>query len=86
MDLIHPRTPADVAEALRDSSASGRRVLVVGGRRHLDKGNPAEVDAELWTSQLDQVIEYEPAEMLAAAPGIHRDFRTLLRRAADNAV
>jgi len=65
VDLIHPRTPADVAEALRDSSASGRRVLVVGGRRHLDKGNPAEVDAELWTTQLDQVIAYEPAEMLA---------------------
>jgi len=65
VDLIHPRTPADVAEALRDSSASGRRLLVVGGRRHLDKGNPAEVDAELWTTQLDQVVAYEPAEMLA---------------------
>jgi glycolate oxidase FAD binding subunit len=65
VDLIHPRTPADVAEALRDSSASGRRVLVVGGRQHLDKGNPAEVDAELWTTQLDQVVAYEPAEMLA---------------------
>jgi glycolate oxidase FAD binding subunit len=65
VDLIHPRTPADVAEALRDSSATGRRVLVVGGRRHLDKGNPSEVDAELWTTQLDQVIAYEPAEMLA---------------------
>ncbi len=65
MDLIHPRTPADVAQALRDSNAAARRVLVVGGRRHLDKGNPAPVDAELWTTQLDQVIAYEPAEMLA---------------------
>jgi glycolate oxidase FAD binding subunit len=65
VDLIHPRTPADVAEALRDSSASGRRLLVVGGRRHLDKGNPAAADAELWTTQLDQMVAYEPAEMLA---------------------
>ena len=65
MDLIHPRTPADVAEALRDASAGGRRVLVVGGRRYLDKGNPSEVAAELWTTQLDQVVAYEPEEMLA---------------------
>jgi glycolate oxidase FAD binding subunit len=64
VDLIHPRTVADVAEALRDASAAGRRVLVVGGRSHIDKGNPAEVDAELWTTQLDQIVAYDPAEML----------------------
>ena len=64
MDLIHPRTVADVAEALRSASRHGMPVLVVGGRRHLDKGNPAEVDAELWTTQLDQVVAYDPAEML----------------------
>jgi glycolate oxidase FAD binding subunit len=64
MDLIHPRTVADVAEALRTASRDGTRVAVVGGRRHLDKGNPAEVDAELWTTQLDQVVAYDPAEML----------------------
>lgn len=64
MDLIHPRTVTDVGEALHEASASGRRVLVVGGRRHLDKGNPSEVDAELWTTQLDQVVAYDPAEML----------------------
>ena len=64
MDLIHPRTAADVADALREASTSGRRVLVVGGRRHIDKGNPSGVDAELWTTQLDGVVAYEPAEML----------------------
>ncbi|MGZ8601393.1 MAG: FAD-binding oxidoreductase [Actinomycetota bacterium] len=64
MDLIHPRTVADVAEALHEASASEHRLLVVGGRRHLDKGNASEVDAELWTTQLDQVVAYEPAEML----------------------
>ena len=40
MDLIHPRTVADVAEALGAASRDGIRVLVVGGRRHLDKGEP----------------------------------------------
>lgn len=64
MDLIHPRTVADVAEALGQASAHRRRVLVVGGRSHIDKGDATEVDAELWTTQLDQVVEYDPAEML----------------------
>ena len=65
MDLIHPQTRGDLVDALRTAGADGRRVLVVGGRRHLDKGNPSEVDAELWTTQLDRVISYEPAEMIA---------------------
>jgi glycolate oxidase FAD binding subunit len=64
VDLIHPRTVADVAEALGTASRDGIRVLVVGGRRHLDKGNPTEVDVEMWTTQLDQVVAYEPDEML----------------------
>jgi glycolate oxidase FAD binding subunit len=31
----------------------------------MDRGNPADVDAELWTTMLDEVVAYEPAEMLA---------------------
>lgn len=65
MDLIHPHTKADVVEALRRADAERTRLLVVGGRRHIDKGNPAEIDAELWTTQLDRVVAYEPAEMIA---------------------
>jgi glycolate dehydrogenase FAD-binding subunit len=64
VDLIHPHTQTNVADALSEASASGRRVLPVGGRHHMDKGNPSEVDAELWTTQLDEVVAYEPAEML----------------------
>ena len=64
MDLIHPHTKAAVADALREASATGTRVLPVGGRRHMDRGNPTEVDAELWTTMLDQVVAYDPAEML----------------------
>jgi FAD/FMN-containing dehydrogenase len=33
------------------------------------KGNPSEVDAELWTTQLDRVVAYEPAEMIAVVEG-----------------
>ena len=65
MDLIHPTSRAGVVEAVRDANATARRLLVVGGRRHADKGNPAEVDAELWTTQLDRLVAYEPAEMIA---------------------
>jgi glycolate oxidase FAD binding subunit len=65
VDLIHPTSKSDVVEAVRDANATERRLLVVGGRRHLDKGNPAEVDAELWTTQLDRLVAYEPAEMIA---------------------
>ncbi|GBC87059.1 putative FAD-linked oxidoreductase [bacterium HR12] len=65
MDLIHPHTKADVVEVLRRASAERRRLLVCGGRTHLDKGNPCEVDAELWTTMLDGLVAYEPAEMVA---------------------
>jgi glycolate oxidase FAD binding subunit len=65
VDLIHPASKSEVIDALRDASAKRTRVLIVGGRRHIDKGNPSEVDAELWTTQLDSVVSYEPAEMVA---------------------
>lgn len=64
MDLIHPRTKADVVETVRRANADRRRLLVVGGRRHADKGDPAEFDGELWTTQLDGLVAYEPAEMV----------------------
>jgi glycolate oxidase FAD binding subunit len=65
VDLIHPASKADVVEAVRRANDGAQRLLVVGGRRHADKGNPADVDAELWTTQLDRVVAYEPAEMIA---------------------
>ena len=62
---IHPHAKADVVEALREANAAAPRLLVVGGRHHMDKGEPCEVDGELWTTQLDRLVAYEPAEMLA---------------------
>lgn len=80
MDLIHPASKAVVGEAVRAANATHRRLLVVGGRRHVDKGNPTDVDAELWTTQLDRVVAYEPAEMIAVVEAGMRvgDLRRLL--------
>jgi glycolate oxidase FAD binding subunit len=65
VDLIHPHSKADVSDVLREASDARLPVLVVGGRRHMDKGNPCEVEAELWTTMLDRVVAYDPAEMIA---------------------
>jgi len=64
VDLIHPHSKRDVIDALRTASDAETRVLTVGGRQHIDKGNPSEVDAELWTTLLDDRVVYDPAEML----------------------
>ena len=65
VDLIHPHAKQDVEDAVRDAAAARSRLLVIGGRTHMDRGNPTDVDAELWTTMLDEVVAYEPAEMLA---------------------
>src|SRR5262249_4861456 len=64
MDLTHPHDETDVVEAMRAATTSGTRVLVVGGRRHIDLGNPSDVDVELWTTLLDRVVSHDPDEML----------------------
>ena len=65
MDALHPHTKADVAEMLAGLSAAGTPTLIVGGRQHVGRTTPRPVDAELWTTQLDRVIAYDPAEMIA---------------------
>src|SRR4029450_6090017 len=65
VDLIHPMDKAEVAEALRQATADRKRLLVVGGRTHVDRGAPSPVAADLWTTQLDRLVAYEPAEMIA---------------------
>ncbi len=65
MDLIEPTTKDEVREALRDASQRRSRTAIVGGRTHVDKGNPAEVDGELSMAGLDRVVAYDPEEMLA---------------------
>lgn len=83
MDLIHPHTVEEMAAALAAASRDGTRMLLVGGRTQMDRGNPAEVDAELWTTLLDRVVAYDPAEMIVVAEaGVRlRDLRGLLAEA-----
>jgi glycolate oxidase FAD binding subunit len=65
VDLIEPITKAQVVAEIGDAATHGRRLLPVGGRTHLDRGEPTEVDAELSTTKLDRLVSYEPAEMIA---------------------
>jgi FAD/FMN-containing dehydrogenase len=60
VDLIAPASRAELAAALRAASAAGRRLLPVGGRTHLAKGNPARVDAALTVTALDRLVEHTP--------------------------
>jgi glycolate oxidase FAD binding subunit len=82
VDLIHPHTKQDVADAVRESASEACRLLVVGGRTQMDRGNPSDVDAELWTTMLDEVVAYEPAEMLAVVEAGMRvgDLRAVLAK------
>ncbi len=65
LPLLAPRSVEEVAGVLAEARGAGRRLLVVGGRTHLDKGNPSPVDAELSVAALDRLVEWNPAEMLA---------------------
>jgi glycolate oxidase FAD binding subunit len=80
VDLIHPHTASDVSDVMKAASTDGTRVLVIGGRQHIDRGHPGEVDAELWTTLLDHTIAYDPAEMLCVVEAGMRlgDLRTML--------
>jgi glycolate oxidase FAD binding subunit len=62
---IHPTTAGEIADALRTAAETGESILPVGGRHHIDKGNPVAQDAELWVTQVDGIVSYDPAEMLA---------------------
>ena len=80
MKYLH--TMVRVADLTLDPATGYARggVLPVGGRRHIDKGNPCDVDAELWTTLLDDRVAYDPAEMLCvveAGMRIH-DLRMIL--------
>lgn len=65
MDLIQPQDKAGVADELRRASAEGISIMPVGGRQHMGRGGPCLADVELSTTLLNQVIDYEPAEMIA---------------------
>jgi glycolate oxidase FAD binding subunit len=65
VDLIAPGSREEVADAVAAARVDRRRLLPVGGRAHLDKGNPSPVDAELVLTGLGRLVDHQPAEMLA---------------------
>jgi glycolate oxidase FAD binding subunit len=69
VETLHPHTRRDVVDILRAATTERSTLLPVGGRSHLDKGNPTVVEAEMWTTQLDRVVAYDPAEMIAIVEG-----------------
>ena len=80
MDLIHPHTPAEVAESLRAASADRSRMLRRGRPAAQRRRRAREVDAELWTTGLDGVVAYDPAEMLCVVEAGVPDRTTFARR------
>jgi glycolate oxidase FAD binding subunit len=65
LPAVEPASREELAGVLAAASAEGRRLLPVGGRTHLDKGNPTVVDAELSVRKLNRVVACEAAEMIA---------------------
>ena len=65
MDLIEAWSRDAIRDALRGASADGRRISITGGRTHVAKGDPCDVDAELDLTGVNHVIAYDPSEMLA---------------------
>jgi glycolate oxidase FAD binding subunit len=62
---VEPASREELARTLAAASAEGRRLLPVGGRTHLGKGNPTVVDAELSVRKLNRLVSCEAAEMIA---------------------
>jgi glycolate oxidase FAD binding subunit len=65
VDLIEVWSRQGLRDALRDAGRDGRRVSFVGGRTHLAKGQPSDVDLELDLTGINHVVAYDPSEMLA---------------------
>jgi glycolate oxidase FAD binding subunit len=62
-----PATAEETAAALREASATGRRVRVHGGGTKLGWGRPLDppADAELSTEGLDEIVEHNVADLTA---------------------
>ena len=62
--IVEPRTYEEVGAVMRYASQAGLATIASGGRTKPDIGNlPARYDLALSLSRLDQIIEYEPADL-----------------------
>jgi glycolate oxidase FAD binding subunit len=61
---FRPRSAAELGDLIRTAAAERRAVFPIGGGTHLGIGNPPRGPGWLVsTTQLDQIIAYEPADM-----------------------
>jgi glycolate oxidase FAD binding subunit len=61
---VAPRTAEEVAAALRTADDQGKAVAPVGGGTQLDLGMPPHrLDTVIETTQVNRVVEYEPADL-----------------------
>src|SRR5216683_2237996 len=59
-----PPDQEEVAAVLAAANKSGAAVIPIGNRLHLGLGNPpSRFDAALHLSELNEILEYEPADL-----------------------
>lgn len=64
MSKITPRSPDELAAALRDSAAARKTIRIEGNNsKHRAGGATPPADVTISTSALDQVLEYEPKDL-----------------------
>jgi glycolate oxidase FAD binding subunit len=61
---VHPATPAELAEALRDAASHKRSIALAGNAsKHLMAGPAAAADIAIFTTALTRVLAYEPNDL-----------------------
>ena len=63
-DSVHPATPAELAEALRDAASHKRSIALAGNAsKHLMGGPAKAADTAIFTTALTRVLAYEPNDL-----------------------
>ena len=65
--ILSPSTEAELAEAVRDASASRSPLAIEGGGTRAGLGRPAQAERTLSLAKLSGITLYEPAELVIAA-------------------
>lgn len=66
-EILSPSTEAEAAEAIRESRAANRSVVIQGGGTRTGLGRPITIDRLLSTRSLTGITLYEPAELVISA-------------------
>jgi glycolate oxidase FAD binding subunit len=65
--IVYPASYEEAAGYLREANAAGQKVVIRGGGTKIGLGNPPEgLDLLVSTRRLNQILEYEPADLTLA--------------------